>query len=280
MTGSLEMRRTMLDPDHGGLSLTRQCSLLGLARSTAYYKPCACNPQDLELMRLLDEQYMKTPFYGVRRLTGWLRDQGISVGYKHVRHLMRTLGLEAIYPKPHTSRPASEHRIHPYLLRDLAIVRPDHVWCADITYIRMHRGFGYLVAVMDWFSRRVLSWRLSNTMDVGFCLEALDEALQAGAPEIFNTDQGSQFTSTEFTGQLEQSQVRISMDGRGRCFDNIFIERLWRSVKYEEVYLCDYTDLHEAETRLGRYFAFYNHERRHQGLDDNTPHNVYTGKTS
>ena len=229
-------------------------------------------------MRLLDEQYIKTPFYGVRRFTDWLCDQGYAVGFKRVRRLMRTLGIEAIYPKPRLSRPAPQHRIYPYLLRELEIEHPNQVWCADITYIRMRRGFAYLVAVMDWFSRYVLSWRLSNTLDAAFCIDALDEALEAGAPEIFNTDQGSQFTGHDFTGRLDKAEVRISMDGRGRCFDNIFIERLWRSVKYEEVYLYDYADLHEAEVRLGRYFDFYNHERRHQGLGGATPHLVHAGE--
>ena len=262
------------------LPLARQCALLELPRSTAYYQSCRDDALDLELMRLMDEQYLKTPFYGVRRFADWLGDQGYLVGLKRVRRLMRTLGLEAIYPKPRLSRCATEHRIYPYLLRSLKIARPDHVWCADITYIRLCRGFAYLVAVMDWFSRLVLSWRLSNTLDAGFCVEALDEALETGVPDIFNTDQGSQFTGTDFTGRLGRAQVRISMDGRGRCFDNIFIERLWRSVKYEEVYLYDYADLHEAGDRLARYFDFYNYERHHQGLGGATPYGAYTGQAS
>lgn len=267
----------MLEPSHVSLSLTRQCALLGLPRSTAYYRSCRDAALDLELMRLIDEQYLITPFYGVRSFTDWLRDQGHAVGLKRVRRLMRTMGIEAIYPKPRLSRPAPEHRIYPYLLRDLPINRPDQVWCADITYIRMQRGFAYLVAVMDWFSRYVLSWRLSNTLDAAFCVEALDEALHGATPEIFNTDQGSQFTGGDFTGRLEDAQVRISMDGRGRCFDNIFIERLWRSVKYEEVYLHDYTDLNEADDRLAWYFDFYNHQRRHQGLGKERPGALYVG---
>ena len=270
----------MLEPNHATLSLARQCALLDLPRSTAYYQSCRDDTLDLELMRLMDKQYLKTPFYGVRRFTDWLRDQGYAVGFKRVRRLMRTLGIEAIYPKPRLSCPAPEHRIYPYLLRELAIERSNQVWCADITYIRMWRGFAYLVAVMDWFSRYVLSWRLSNTLDTAFCMEALAEALGAGTPEIFNTDQGSQFTSNDFTGQLDKAEVRISMDGRGRCFDNIFIERLWRSVKYEEVYLYDYSDLHEAHGRLVRYFDFYNHERRHQGLGGATPYLVHAGQVS
>jgi len=270
----------MLEPNHATVSLARQCALLGLARSTAYYRSCRDDTMDLELMRLMDEQYLRTPFYGVRRFADWLRDLGYTVGLKRVRRLMRTLGIEALYPKPRLSQAASGHRIHPYLLRGLAIERPNQVWCADITYIRMRRGFAYLVAVMDWFSRYVVSWRLSNTLDAGFCVEALLDALDAGRPEIFNTDQGSQFTSDDFTGRLEQARVRISMAGRGRCFDNIFIERLWRSVKYEEVYLYDYGDLREARDRLGRYFDFYNHQRHHQGLGRTTPHLVHAGAVS
>lgn len=267
----------MLEPCHPELPLARQCALLGLARSTAYYRSRREGSEDLLLMRLMDEQYLDTPFYGVRRFVDWLRGQGHDVGHDRVRRLMRTLGIEAIYPRPRTGRPAPEHRVYPYLLRGLAVLRPDQVWCADITYVPMLRGFAYLVAVMDWFSRFVLAWRLSNSLDALFCLEALDEALAGTAPEIFNTDQGSQFTARDFTGRLLDAGVRVSMDGRGRCFDNIFIERLWRSAKYEEIYLFDYTDLHEAERRLDRYFAFYNHRRPHQGLGGATPHQVYTG---
>ena len=267
----------MLEPHHTTLSLSSQCILLGLPRSTAYYRSLRDDTVDLELMRLMDEQYLKTPFYGVRRFTDWLCDQGYAVGFKRVRRLMRTLGIEAIYPKPRLSRPAPEHRIYPYLLRELTINRPNQVWCADITYIRMWRGFAYLVAVMDWFSRYVLSWRLSNTVDTAFCIDALDEALDVDAPEIFNTDQGSQFTGHEFTGRLDQAQVRISMDGRGRCFDNIFVERLWRTVKYEEVYLHDYRSVREARVGLTDFFPFYNTERPHASLNDLTPFEVYYG---
>ena len=269
----------MLEPNHATLSVARQCELLDLPRSTACYRSRRDHTLDWELMRLMDEQYLKTPFYGVRRFAGWLQDQGYAVGLKCVRRLMRTLGIEAIYPKPRLSGSAPEHRIYPYLLRNLNIRRPNQVWCADITYIRMWRGFAYLVAVMDWFSRYVLSWRLSNTLDAAFCLDALEDALEAGTPEIFNTDQGSQFTANDFTGRLDEAEVRISMDGRGRCFDNIFIERLWRSVKYEEVYLYDYADLHEAHDRLARYFDFYNHDRRHQGLGGATPYLVLAGES-
>lgn len=269
------MRRRLLDFHHPDLSVSQQCTLLSLPRSTAYYPPREADPEDLLLMRLLDEQYLTTPFYGVRRFTNWLREQGYDVGLKRIRRLLHTLGLEAIYPRPHLSHPSPEHRVYPYLLRGLAVVRPDQVWCSDITYIRMRRGFAYLVAVMDWYSRYVLAWRLSNTLDAAFCVDAVAEALRQARPEIFNTDQGSQFTSSEFVRQLNDISVSVSMDGRGRCFDNIFIERLWRSVKCEEVYLHDYADLYEAEKRLGWYFGFYNHERRHQGLGDRTPWTLY-----
>lgn len=270
----------MLEAGLSNLPLARQCALLGLPRSTAYYRSCRDTTLDLKLMRLIDEQYLTTPFYGVRRFTDWLCDQGYAVGFKRVRRLMRCMGIEAIYPKPRLSLPEAGHRIYPYLLRDLHISRPDQVWCADITYIRMWRGFAYLVAIMDWFSRYVIAWRLSNTLDATFCVEALDEALQRATPEIFNTDQGSQFTGDDFTGRLKDAEVCISMDGRGRCFDNIFIERLWRSVKYEEVYLNDYADLNEAEGRLAWYFDFYNHQRRHQGLAKERPCAVYAGALS
>ncbi len=265
----------MLEPNHARLSLAHQCALLALPRSTAYYRSRRDDTLDLELMGLLDQQYLETPFYGVRRFADWLCDQGYPVGFKRVRRLMRTLGIEAIYPKPRLSRPAPDHRIYPYLLRELAIERPNQVWCADITYIRMWRGFAYLVAVMDWFSRYVLSWRLSNTLDTAFCVEALDEALDAGTPEIFNTDQGSQFTGEAFTGLLENHGVRISMDGKGSYNDNLFIERLWRTVKYEEVYLKAYQNGRDARISLGDYFRFYNTERPHQALGYRTPAEVF-----
>lgn len=257
--------------NHAELSLRRQCTLLGLARSMLYYEPKGPDPEDLALMRLLDEQYLKTPFYGSRRMRQHLQGLGHRVNRKRVQRLMRQMGLEAIYPKPRTSLGAPEHKIYPYLLRDLAVVRANQVWCADITYIPMPRGFLYLVAVLDWYSRYVVSWRLSNTMETGFCVEALEAALRHAVPEIFNTDQGAQFTAVAFVDTLLEAGVRVSMDGRGRALDNAFIERLWRSVKYEDLYLRDYTTVPEVEQGLQRYFEFYNTERCHQALDYRTP---------
>jgi putative transposase len=226
-------------------------------------------------MRLLDEQYTRTPFYGVRKMVWWLDEQGYPVNPKRVRRLMRLMGLEAIYPKPRLSLPAPGHKIYPYLLRDLTIIRPDQAWCSDITYIRLRGGFIYLVAVMDWFSRYVLAWEVSVSLETSFCVSALNWALERGRPDIFNTDQGSQFTSHDFTGRLEDHGIDISMDGRGRVMDNIFIERLWRTVKYEEIYLKDYLDVPEAMAHLKIYFAFYNHERPHQALGYQTPAAIY-----
>ncbi len=226
-------------------------------------------------MRLIDEQYTRTPFYGVPRMTAWLRNQGHAINPKRVRRLMRLMDLAAIYPRPRLSQPAPEHRIYPYLLRKIAIEHVNQVWCTDITYIRMRQGFVYLVAIMDWYSRYVLAWRLSVTLEVAFCLEALEASLQVARPTIFNTDQGSQFTSGDFTGRLENEGIQISMDGRGRVFDNIFIERLWRSVKYEEVYLKDYIHVGDAVEGLSRYFDFYNRERLHQALGYRTPNQVF-----
>jgi putative transposase len=231
-------------------------------------------------MRLLDEQYMRTPFYGIRRMTAWLRQERRRVNHKRVQRLMRLMGMEAIYPKPRLSKRNEEHKIFPYLLRGMVIDRPNQVWCSDITYIRLHQGFVYLVAVMDWFSRYVLSWSISVTLDTHFCLEALDNALGRGQPEIFNTDQGSQFTSDKFIKMLEKNGVTISMDGRGRAFDNIFIERLWRSVKYEEVYIRDYENVLRCIEGLRAYFQLYNHERPHQALGYKTPLHVYSGGES
>lgn len=230
---------------------------------------------NLRLMNLIDEQYTRMPFYGVEKMTEWLRRQGFGVNPKRMRRLMRLMGLEAIYPKRRLSIPSEEYRKYSYLLRDLVINRPDQVWCADITYIRMLHGFLYLVGIMDWHSRYVLAWELSNTLDKQFCLDALERALATSQPEIFNSDQGSQFTSSEFTGRLEATGVRVSMDGRGRVFDNIFIERLWRSVKYEEVYLHSYESVREAQDGLARYFRLYNTERLHESLGYRTPREVY-----
>lgn len=257
--------------------MLRQCELVGLARSSYYYQPAGESAENLALLRWLDEQYTRTPFYGVRRMTAVLREQGHRVNPKRVRRLLRTLGLEALYPRPRTSVPTPGHRVYPYLLRGLPIERPNQVWSTDITYIRLRGGFVYLVAVLDWFSRYVLAWELSNSLDVGFCVAALEAALARGCPEIFNTDQGAQFTSPAFTGRLAAAGVRISMDGRGRALDNVFVERLWRTVKYEEVYLQDYETLRDAQRGLGRYFRFYNEERPHQALGYRAPVAVYRG---
>jgi len=257
------------------VSLRRQCALLGLARGNLYYQPVSEHEENLQLMRLLDEQYTATPCYGVRRMTAWLRRRGYVVNPKRVRRLLRQMGLAAIYAKPRISLPAEGYVIYPYLLRGVPVAHVNQVWSADITYIRLQAGFVYLVAVIDWFSRYVLSWVLSITMDVPFCVEALDQALGQGQPEIFNTDQGAQFTSQAFTARLKEGGVRISMDGRGRALDNVFVERLWRSVKYEEVYLRDYYTVEDARHGLARYFAFYNAERLHQALGYRTPAEVY-----
>jgi len=248
---------------------------LGLARSSWYYQPAGESAETLELLRLLDEQYTRTPFYGVRRMTAWLRARGHPVNVKRVRRLLRLLGVEAIYPTPATSAPAPRHRIYPYLLRGVPITHPDQVWSSDITYIRLERGWVYLVAILDWSSRYVLAWAVSNTLDSDCCVAALDRALARGRPMIFNTDQGSQFTGHAFTGRLLDAEVRISMDGRGRALDNVFVERLWRSVKYEDVYLKDYPTVPAAIDGLGGYFRFYNEERLHQALAYRTPAAVY-----
>lgn len=264
-----------IEPDHPKIAISRQCELLGLSRATYYYRPKRPSDFNLLLMRLIDEQYSRTPFYGVPRMTAWLRNQGYRVNSKRIRRLMRLMGLEAIYPKPKLSQRSKEHKIYPYLLREIPIDRPDQVWSTDITYVRMAHGFIYLVAIMDWFSRYVLSWEISITLEKQFCLIALQRALMISKPEIFNTDQGSQFTSLEFTGCLEGAGIEISMDGRGRVFDNIFVERLWRSVKYEEVYLHDYQTVRQARDSLEKYFRFYNTERLHSSLGYRTPQEVY-----
>jgi putative transposase len=258
------------------LSLRRQCDLIGLNRSSYYYQPAPESPLNLTLMRLIDEQYLRTPFYGYPKMTAYLRQQKkYQVNPKRVYRLMQLMGLRAVAPRPCTSRPHPEHKIYPYLLRGVDITRSDQVWSADITYVPMQRGFMYLVAILDWYSRYVLSWEVSNTLDGDFCLLALERALQRGQPEIFNTDQGSQFTARAFTTRLEQAEIKISMDGKGRVFDNIFIERLWRTVKYENIYLSDYTTGLELVAGLAHYFDFYNHERFHQSLDYRTPAQVY-----
>jgi len=257
------------------LTVSRQCALMDLSRSSLYYQPADEDHYNLLLMRLLDEQFTRTPFYGVPKMTAWLRTQGHQVNPKRIRRLLRLMGLEAVYPKPRLSIPSQEHKHYPYLLRHLVIDHPDQVWAADITYIRLRHGFVYLVAIMDWYSRFVLSWQLSTTLDAAFCVAALDQALRISHPGIFNTDQGTQFTGADFTGRLEQEGIRISMDGRGRVQDNIFVERLWRSVKYEEVYLHDYGTVAEARIGLSRYFLFYNRERIHEALGYRTPYAVY-----
>jgi putative transposase len=270
-------RKAMIVPSHPGLSLSRQCRLLSISRSSFYYAPRGASPENLALMRRIDELFLKYPFYGSRQMRRQLRREGVWIGRHRVRRLMRLMGLEVIYQAPRTSTPHPAHRVYPYLLGNLAIVRPDHVWCADITYIPVQRGFLYLVAIMDWATRHVLAWRLSNTMDTGFCIEALREAMaQHGKPAIFNSDQGSQFTSLGFTGVLQDAGVAISMDGRGRCMDNIFIERLWRSLKYEAVYLHEMTDGFAAARVIGAWIAFYGTVRPHSALDGQTPAEAYS----
>jgi putative transposase len=266
-----------VERDHAEISVRRQCELLGIQRSGLYYEPAGESSENLWLMRLLDEQYTRAPFYGSRRMTEWLATQGQVVNRKRVSRLMALMGIEAVYPKPKLSQPGEGHRIYPYLLRGTTVARVNQVWSTDITYIRMAQGFLYLVAVMDWFSRFVLSWSLSLTMEVAFCVEALKRALRRWQPDVFNSDQGSQFTSEKFTGELAERQIAISMDGQGRCMDNIFVERLWRSLKYEEVYLKDYASVPEARAGIARYFRFYNHERLHQSLGYRTPAAIYLG---
>ena len=269
-------RRALVDRDHKRLSVRRQCELLGLARSGVYRPPRPANENDLALMRRIDELFTAWPFLGSRRMAEMLGTAEHPINRKRVQRLMRKMGITALGPKPRTTKPAPGHKIFPYLLRNMTIERPNQVWAADITYLPMGRGFLYLVAVMDWASRAVLAWRLSNTMDVSFCVSALEDALaRFGKPDIFNTDQGSQFTSAAFTGTLTAAGVKISMDGRGRWVDNVFIERLWRSLKYEEVYLKGYADGHEAKAAIGAWFAFYNTRRPHQALGSRTPVQVW-----
>ena len=265
-----------MDWGHEFLSIRQQCELLGVSRAGLYYEPVGESRENLRLMRWIDEQYTEAPFFGSRRMTAWLRqDKQADVNRKRVARLMQVMGLEAIYPKPKLSQPGAGHTIYPYLLKGVPIQRVNQVWSTDITYIRLAQGFCYLVAVMDWHSRFVLSWSVSLAMELEFCLEALARALRAAQPEIFNSDQGSQFTSERFTGELKRRGISISMDGRGRCFDNIFIERLWRSLKHEEVYLNEYERVSEARRGIERWFEFYNHRRPHQSLGYRTPAAVY-----
>jgi putative transposase len=271
-------RLSMVDRADPRLSIVAQCRMLKIARSTLYYRPAPVSADDLQVMRQLDEQYLATPFYGARRMVAVLRRAGYAVNRKRVRRLMQVMGIDAIYQKPNTSRKHPGHKVYPYLLRGMTIERPNKVWCADITYIPMAKGFVYLVAVMDWFSRRVLAWRLSIGMETDFCVEALQEAMERyGQPEVFNTDQGVQFTSAAFLDELGTRGVRISMDGKGRFLDNIFIERLWRSLKYEEVFIKAYGSVAEARRSIGAWLAFYNDERLHQALDYRTPREVFMG---
>ena len=273
---SLAQRRGMVDRERLSLSTARQCALLGVARSSLYYRPREASGENLALMQSMDRQYLDTPFYGSRRMKVWLaREGGRRVSRKRVQRLMRIMGLRAIYRSPRTSRPAPERRVYPYLLEKIRVTRPNQAWAADITYLPMARGFLYLVAIMDWHSRYVVAWRLSNTLEADFCVDALREALGQGQPEVFNTDQGSQFTSLEFTQALQEHGVKISMDGKGRYTDNIFVERLWRTLKYEEVYLKAYANASEARRELGAYLRFYNDQRPHQALGYRTPAEVF-----
>lgn len=284
----------MINPKHKKISVRRQCDLLGLNRSSFYYQPRTAprkskngtgdlvspvweTEENLRIMDRIDHLFMKYPFYGSRNMRTVLNREGYRVNRKRIQRLMRLMGIQAIYPKPRLSIGGKGHKIYPYLLKGLSIDRPDYVWCADITYIRLAHGFVYLVAIMDWHSRYVLSWRLSNTMDSEFCLEALREALENGKPEIFNTDQGSQFTSDDHTGLLKEAGIKISMDGRGRVFDNIMIERLWRTVKYWDIYIKDYQTVMELSAGLDAFFRFYNNEKPHQSLEEKTPAMVYFG---
>jgi len=279
---SLFEKQSCIEPAHPRLSISRQCKLLGLHRSSYYRQnnyPMKESRENLKLMRLIDEEYTRHPFYGSRKMRDYLGRCDYKVNRKRVQRLMRIMGIQSIAPKPDTSAPRKEHKTYPYLLKGMKIEKPNQVWCSDITYIRMPGGFVYLTAVMDWYSRYVLSWEVSTTMDDIFCVNALQSAIRRfGKPEIFNTDQGSQYTSNNFTGVLKQHKIKISMDGKGRCMDNIFIERLWRSVKYEEVYIKEYSNVKELINALKQYFEFYNFERSHQSLNRNTPAEIYFGK--
>jgi putative transposase len=272
---SPELLRPLIEADHPELSMRRQCELLGLPRSSLYYEPAPESAENLRLMQWIDQEYTAHPFYGSRKMTVWLVGQGEAVNRKRVQRLMRLMGLEAIYPKPKLSAAGRGHRIYPYLLRDGAIERPDQVWSTDITYVPLARGFMYLAAVIDGYSRYVLAWRLSNTLDGSFCLDMLEEALSRGKPEVFNTDQGVQFTAQAWTSRLETAKVAVSMDGRGRCLDNVFVERRWRSVKYEDIYIHRYETVPQLQQGLERYFPYYNEDRFHQSLDYRTPAAVY-----
>lgn len=281
LTATLSTRKQLLEPDNKDFSVRKQCELLSINRSSLYYQPKPISELDITLMNLLDQQYTKTPFYGVKRMTAYLRQLGYQVGEKRVRRLLRQMGLDAIYQHPNTSKPNSEHQVYPYLLRHVPISRCNQVWSTDITYIRLAKGFVYLMAVIDWYSRYVLDWSLSTTLEADFCVDTVSSLLHNGLRcEIFNTDQGSQFTSPRFTRPLIEQGIAISMDGRGRALDNIFVERLWRSVKYECVYLRQFETVSQARAGLKEYFEFYNHERLHQSLDYHTPAQVYLANNS
>src|SRR5271163_3842154 len=275
LPASVERKRAWVDPADPVLSVSQQCEVLGLCRSNYYYEPATESVENLALMALIDKEYTDHPFRGSRGMRSWLRRNGHKVNRKRVQRLMRLMGLEAVYPKPRLSVGGAGHKVYPYLLRGVAVERADQVWSTDITYIPMPNGFMYLTAVIDWYSRCVLSWKLSNTLDVGFCLEALEEALSRGCPEVFNTDQGVQFTSASFTSRVEAAGAKVSMDGRGRCLDNVFVERLWRTVKYEYVYLWRPEAVPVLAAGLKAYFGFYNEQRAHQSLKDRTPAEVY-----
>ena len=277
---SLQEKRGLIDVNHKVIPITRQCELVSLSRSSFYYRPVAVSDFNLHLMELIDRRYTKDPSWGIPRMTVWLKRQGYKVNRKRIARLMRKMGLQGVAPKKKLTWPNKEHKVYPYLLKSLNIAKPNQVFCADITYIPMRKGFIYLTAVMDWHSRYVLSWKVSLTLDAAFCVEALEEALAIGIPEIFNTDQGSQFTSKDFTNVLKNHNIAISMDGKGRVFDNIFIERLWRTVKYEEVYLKDYATVWEAIRGLKDFFRRYNEERPHSALGGGTPYEVYHGAVS
>jgi putative transposase len=272
---SSAQKRLLIEPNNGVISIARQCALVGLPRSSFYFSPVPENELNLHLMKLIDEEYTRHPFMGSRKLTAWLTKLGYEVNRKRVQGLMRKMGIAAIYPKPSLSKANRQHKVYPYLLRNVKIERPNQVWSTDITYIRLNSGFIYLTAIIDWFSRFVLSWRLSNSLEVDFCIEALEDAFRIGKPEIFNTDQGSQFTSEIFTTKLTDAQVKISMDGKGRALDNVFVERLWRSVKYEEVYIKNYENVPDAYCNLEKYFHYYNNERLHQALGYRKPVSVH-----
>lgn len=272
---SVDARRGLIDSDSPEFSIARQCMLLDLARSTFYYEPAHETPENLALMRLIDQEYTDHPEKGSRRMAVRLKELGHDANRKRVQRLMRLMGLEAIYPKPNLSVPDQSHKVYPYRLRNVTIARVDQVWSTDITYVPLVSGFMYLAAVIDWYSRYVLAWRLSNTLDGSFCVELLDEALSRGRPEIFNTDQGVQFTAVAFTGRLEKAGVQVSMDGKGRCLDNVFVERLWRTVKYEDVYLRNYERVPELSAGLGRFFPYYNESRPHQSLKYRAPGAVW-----